>query len=96
MYADDTFLCFDSNDLSELERTVNEELDIVYKWLVSYKLTLNVKKSKFIIFSKRSVSPSLVKIMIDGTELEMCDTYKYLGVNFDKSLDWKYVCQESI
>ena len=36
--------------------------------------------------------------MIDGTELEMCDSYKYLGVNFDKNLDWKfhikYVCQK--
>ena len=98
LYADDTFLCFDSNDLSHLEEIVNDELDIVYKWLVSNRLTLNVKKSKFIIFSKKSVPPSLVKIMIDGTELEMCETYKYLGVNFDKNLDWKYhikyICQK--
>ena len=40
LFADDTFLCFGSNDLSHLDKIVNEELDIAYKWLASNKLIL--------------------------------------------------------
>ena len=37
----------------DLEREVNKELELIYRWLVSNKLTLNIKKSKFMIISKK-------------------------------------------
>ena len=61
----------------------------------SNKLTLNISKSKcMIITNKRKTEP--VAIKINNTELEQCSTYKYLGVMFDKDLNWKphieYIC----
>ena len=41
------------------------------------------------IITKKRIDTSQIKIKIDGTELEKCDSYKYLGVFFDKSLTWK-------
>ncbi len=97
LYADDTFLCAQSNDLKALEKHVNEELKKVYDWLRSNRLTLNIAKSKYIIVTnKRSVTP--ISVRINDTELDECDSYKYLGVIFDKNLDWKahveYICDK--
>ena len=86
LYADDTFLCYQHEDSKLLEREVNTEIDKVYKWLASNQLTLNVRKSKCMIITKKRINTTQMKIKIDGTELEKCDSYKYLGVFFDTSL----------
>ena len=50
LFADDTFLCTQNNDLKALETEVNSALKKVHEWLASNKLTLNISKSKFMIF----------------------------------------------
>ena len=49
LFADDTFLCAQNKDFSKLENEVNVELDKVFVWLASNKLTLNTEKSKYMI-----------------------------------------------
>ena len=44
LFADDTFLCAQNKDFADLERDVNTELDKVFIWLASNKLTLNTDK----------------------------------------------------
>ena len=88
LFADDTFLCHQDKDPKALEANVNAELDKIYSWLASNKLTLNINKSKFMIFSKKKNLPTL-NLSLDGTALQSCDTYKYLGVYIDNKLDWK-------
>ena len=63
--------------------------------MCSNRLTLNISKSKYImITNKRNVEP--VSLKINDTSLEQCSSYKYLGVIFDKNLNWKvhidYIC----
>ena len=41
------------------------------------------------IITKKKVSSSDFSIKIEDKELEPCDWYKYLGVYFDKDLNWK-------
>ena len=50
LFADDTNLLFADRNLKSLEIVVNEELMNVYDWLTSNKLSLNVKKTNFVIF----------------------------------------------
>ena len=95
LYADDTFLCAQNSDLKLLESEMNLELEKVYNWMCSNRLTLNISKSKsMIITKKRNILPMSIKI--NNTELEQCNSYKYLGVIFDKDLNWKphvdYIC----
>jgi len=88
LFADDTFLCSQNDDIKLLENEANNELQKVFSWLASNKLTLNIKKSKFMIISKRKkLQPITVKI--NNENLEKCDSYKYLGVFIDKDLTWK-------
>ena len=88
LFADDTFLCAQNKDFSVLEGEVNCELEKVFIWLASNKLTLNVKKSKFMIVTRKRDVPDL-SITINNVPLEQCDSYKYLGVMIDKDLSWK-------
>ena len=49
-FADDTNLLYADRDTNSLERVVNADLSKVQEWLVANKLTLNAKKSNFVIF----------------------------------------------
>ena len=49
MYADDTTIYSNINQ-NENEIVINAELEKVNKWLCSNKLSLNIKKTKFMFF----------------------------------------------
>jgi len=89
LYADDTFLCSQHEYITTVETEVNVELEKVYDWLASNKLTLNISKSKFMIISKRKISTDEFSVKIHDEPLEKCDSYKYLGACIDKDLSWK-------
>ena len=98
LFADDTFLCAQNKDMKVLEKEVNLELGKVYKWLESNKLTLNVKKSKFMVFTNARKNFHDISVRINKTPLEKCVKYKYVGIIFDEKLNWKdhieYVCKK--
>ena len=50
LFADDTNLLYANKSLRVLERIVNDELKKVASWLLANKLTLNIKKSNYVIF----------------------------------------------
>ena len=76
-----------------LEETVNKELKNVCEWLHVNKLTLNIKKSNFVIFRPPQVEIKL-KVIDNSTNISSsleCKEYvKYLGVLIDNHLSWKY------
>ena len=45
MYADDTSLCHQSGDLTQLEEAINSDLKQLTTWLQGNKLSLNVAKT---------------------------------------------------
>ena len=55
LFADDTHLLYADKNLKSLEKTVNNELVRVSDWLNANKLTLNAKKSNFVIFRLTNV-----------------------------------------
>ena len=50
------------------------------------------------LITKKRINLSNFSVNLNGTELEECDNYKYLGVYFDKNLNWKkhvdYICEK--
>ena len=53
LYADNTSFTASGSDLDSLLHEINNHLPAVYKWLCSDKLTLNLTKTKFLIFMPR-------------------------------------------
>ena len=75
---------------------INNEPVRVSDWLNANKLTLNAKKSNFVIFCPlhRKIDHSVNILMFDNsnhilTSLECKDHVKYLGVLQDSHLSWK-------
>ena len=97
LFADDTSLLYADTNLKSLEKTVNSELLKVSAWLNANKLTLNAKKSNYVIFRpyQRKLNYSVNIEMIDNctqipTTLQCEDHVKYLGVLLDSNLSWKF------
>ena len=53
LFADDTNLLYADKNLKSLESTINDELCKLYDWLKANKLSLNIKKSNYVIFRPR-------------------------------------------
>ena len=49
LFADDTNILYADKNLKAIEQTVNAELNNAHDWLITNRLTLNIKKSNFLI-----------------------------------------------
>lgn len=92
-YADDSTLISSLNSEKD-EKFINTELLKVQEWLLSNKLSLNVSKTKFMIFRPRQKQIEIPSIKIDDQILECVDQFTYLGITLDKHLSWKLHVQK--
>jgi len=71
---------------------MNTELSSIYDWLNANKLSLNIDKSKYIIFhahqKSRFIDKSICKIFIDDQEIDNVETFCFLGVHLHQNLSW--------
>ena len=57
LFADDTNILY--SDIKNVQSTVNKEHDKIHRWLCTNKLSINLTKTKFMVFSKSRYSTSL-------------------------------------
>ena len=93
LFADDSNLFFTGSNASQTESLINEELSNISEWLKANKLSLNIKKTHYIIFKQKRKILRNFDIRIDN-ELVVCvKNTKFLGVVIDESLTWKnHIC----
>ena len=90
LFADDTNIYFESDDLLNVEKTVNKELKKLYLWLNVNRLSLNVSKTQYIIFHPYNKPlRKHITIKINKKAITEKDHIKYLGVIIDSHLNWK-------
>ena len=90
LFADDTNIFFEHSDLDVLTFHLNDQLHNVLTWLKANKLSINVKKTKLMIFRPRQKTlPVTRQIIIENNVLEQVDNTKFLGVYIDQHLTWK-------
>ena len=87
LYADDTALLFTAPTLEKLQDVINNSLPNIATWLSSNRLTLNVNKSTYQLFSIKNRLPD-IRISIGGSLLSRSQSFKYLGVTIDENLKW--------
>ena len=89
LYADDTCVLISGNHLNDLIDRLNTELTSLNNWFKANKLSLNTKKSLFMIFHRSRIKPDVInKVVIDNHELTQVNSAKYLGVIIDHKLNW--------
>ena len=91
MFADDSSFIFSSKVLSELSQKVNEELASILAYMQANKLSVNIKKCKFMVFKPIGKKKSLEKmsVTLNGHNLEEVTSLKFLGCFLDNNLNFK-------
>ena len=95
MYADDTSISYLSESVTNINGSVNEDLDHLKNWLESNKLSLNVAKTQSMLIGSRNrlkkfgMSENPEPALKIGEEtISMIEHTKYLGVQIDQHLLW--------
>ena len=100
LYADDTTLqtplCafkipFTISQKHNLSSKINAELSKIQQWLEINKLSLNISKTKFMVFHRRQrdISNLIPELEINGIRLEHVTEFNFLGLIIDQHLNWK-------
>ena len=84
LFADDTSIYWSGNKLS-VENIINTDLKTIKHWFDSNKLSLNISKTKYIIFSKKDS----ISIKINNAIVHKVVNYRFLGLNIDQDLKWE-------
>ena len=83
MFADDTSVFIESQSYEYIYIILNEELTKYDNWLKSNKLTLNVKKTHFMIFHRSRMNPVSAQISIRNEIIKQTNSIKFLGIIVD-------------
>ena len=83
LFADDTNIYYVANDLKNLEKKMNKELQKLYEWLCINRVTLNISKTNCIIFHAINKPKVPVTILINKIAIEETKYVKYLGILID-------------
>jgi len=88
LFADDSNAFMSGKSLDDLIDQGNTELEKVKTWFEANKLSLNIKKTHYMVFSTRPLI-SNKQLSINGVELERVTSTSFLGVKIDERLSWK-------
>ena len=90
LFADDTNAFASHKNINELEKLMNEEIPKLVSWLTANRLSLNVSKTHYMMFSpvNHNSAPD-VKIKIGSNNIDRVKLCKFLGVVVDERLNWK-------
>jgi len=99
LFADDTNLFFSDKCISKLQDEANIALIRLHEWFVANKLTLNIDKTCYSIFTNKK-SISNVKVLLNNNEIARVVVTKYLGMYLDEKLSWshhvEYICNKLV
>ena len=88
LFAHDTNLFCTGTDLKEITRLVNEEISKIYEWVNANKLSLNIDKTNFMLFTPKNFSHCIDDIVINQIKIQKVKETKFLGVIIDNKLKW--------
>ena len=92
LFADDTTILYSHEDLASKIDVVNNELKEVTNWFKANRLSVNAKKTNYMLLGTRQRNlkqDDNIFIELDNTRLERVFVTKFLGVIIDENLTWK-------
>jgi len=87
-YADDTTVFKTGVNVPTLVDNLNVEMKKLDDWLCANRLSLNIAKSKVMVFTKRKLDV-IPPVQCRGAVLEFVESFKFLGVTLDRNLSFR-------
>ena len=90
LFADDTVLFMHDPNLNNLINGITEKFTEMYNWSVCNKLTINGRKTNFVLFHaiNKPLPQNIDQIKTGVMDVTRVKIYQYLGVYFDETLKW--------
>ena len=99
LYADDTTIVYHDESYSNLIERCNGGLVMFRQWAISNRLSLNVSKTCYMVFTNRNHLVSNQDILYGTSVLARVDNFKFLGIILDERLRFdkhiKLICDKS-
>ena len=89
LFADDANLNMSHSSIQTLQLLVNQEINKVDEWLKNNKLTLNYKKSNYMIIGSNHSKTNKFKLKSNHNTISQTSNVKYLEVFLDNQLSWQ-------
>ena len=83
LFADDSNLFYTGNDMVDITEKINDDLQHITEWLASNKLSLNIKKTNYMIFHCGYIALDDININIRNEVIGRVNSTKFLGVLID-------------
>ena len=69
LFADDTNLFCTGKNLNDIIKEINVEIDKIYSWVKANKLSLNVDKTNFMLFTPKCFPRNMNDHLINGSRI---------------------------
>ena len=89
LFADDTNIFITGKNSKEMCDKINEDLENIREWLCCNKLSLNILKTHYMVFTPRNKIVNDIDICINDVRIERVYVTKFLGIQIDSQLNWK-------
>ena len=90
LYADDANIIITGYSVHEIHQKISQLTCDIEKWVDNNGLALNVKKTKYMIFSRQRIDNSNIDFHINNTRIEEKSECRFLGVIVDNKLNWAH------
>ena len=87
LYADDANIIINGANIADIVQQLNALCNILPNWVISNGLALNLKKTKYMLFSRQNIElPDEFKIL--NKKIDRVKEVRFLGVIVDEKLNW--------
>ena len=88
LFADDSTLYIAGNDPTTLIQTANTDLKTFHKWCTSNRLTVNLNKTFFMLFTNKPIN-ILPPLFYHNKIINRTNHHNLLGITFDENMTFK-------
>ena len=94
LYADDTAMFNYGKTMNDVHMVLQEDFDLICKWLDLNNMHLHPQKTKVMAFGHRKkLVNNILVLKFKGQPIENVHKIKYLGVIFYSGMTWKeHIC----
>lgn len=89
LFADDACLSYVENDPLIMKSHMQKDIDILAKWFINNRVTMNVKKTKAMLISKNHSNRTVsLNLRSQNNPIEQVEKFRYLGITIQNDLKW--------